>query len=69
MPLLGYGLVQQSRYRLRAGLAEGRLVEVLAEHLPPATPVSLLYPGARQPPPRVRAFVDWARRVFAEADL
>ena len=69
MALLGYGLVQQPRYRLREDLAEGRLVEVLTDYPPSSTPVSVLYPENRQPPPRVRAFVDWVCQVFAEADL
>ena len=69
MAVLGYGLVQQPLYRLRDDLDAGRLVEVLADHPPSSTPVSVLYPENRQPPPRVRAFVEWVCHVFAEADL
>ena len=69
MALLGYGLVQQPRYRLEQDLAAGRLIEILADHPPSSMPVSVMYPGSRQPPPRVRAFVDWVCQVFAEANL
>lgn len=66
---LGYGIVQQPRYRLREDLASGRLVEILPDHPPPPLPLSVLYPQGRQPSPRVRAFIDWVSEVFATTDF
>lgn len=64
MGLLGLGLIQVPRYRVEDGLADGRLVEVLADYPPSPTPVSLLYPRSRQLSPRVRVFIDWVARRF-----
>ncbi len=67
MGLLGLGLIQLPRYRVEAQLADGSLVEVLADHPPTPTPVSLLYPRSRQLSPRVRVFIDWAAKRFEGA--
>lgn len=59
---LGLGLLQAPRYRVERELATGELVEVLADWRPAPSPVILLHaPG--KPPPRVRAFLDWATEV------
>ncbi len=63
---LGLGLMQAPRYHLEGDLAEGTLVEVLPDNRPTPTPVSLLYPHNRQLSPRVRVFIDWVVRAFAE---
>ncbi|MBX5143257.1 LysR family transcriptional regulator, partial [Rhizobium lentis] len=55
---LGFGLIQAPRYRLQRDLDEGTLVEVLADYLPPPTPLTALYPQNRQLSPRVRVFLD-----------
>lgn len=65
----GYGLIQAPRYRLMPHIAEGALVEVLPDFPPPPTQLSALYPQNRQLSPRVRVFIDWIVRVFAEAEL
>ncbi|WP_291871514.1 LysR family transcriptional regulator [Caulobacter sp.] len=65
MGLLGLGLIQVPRYRVEDQLADGTLVEVLTQHPPTPTPVSLLYPRSRQLSPRVRVFIDWAAKRFA----
>jgi len=65
MGLLGLGLIQVPRYRAEDRLADGTLIEVLADHPPTPTPVSLLYPRSRQLSPRVRVFIDWAAKRFA----
>ena len=64
---LGFGLVQVPRYRVAQDLADGTLVEVLADYPPTASPVYLLYPEGRQLSPRVRIFVDWASHWIAAA--
>ncbi len=65
MGLLGLGLIQVPRYRVEDCLADGTLVEVLPDHPPTPTPVSLLYPRSRQLSPRVRVFIDWVAKRFA----
>ena len=64
---LGLGLVQVPRYRVAQDLADGALIEVLADYPPTASPVYLLYPEGRQLSPRVRTFVDWASDEIAAA--
>jgi DNA-binding transcriptional LysR family regulator len=66
---LGLGLFQAPRYRFEQDFAKGTLVEVLADYPPSPTPLSALYPQNRQLAPRLRVFLDWASRVFAEARL
>jgi DNA-binding transcriptional LysR family regulator len=63
---LGLGLIQVPRYHVEDDLKRGTLVEVLANHPPALTPVSLLYPRNRQLSPRVRVFIDWLMRAFAK---
>lgn len=62
---LGLGLIQVPRYHVAEDLAAGTLVEVLPEHPPTPSPVSLLYPHNRQLSPRVRVFIDWLTGAFA----
>jgi DNA-binding transcriptional LysR family regulator len=62
---LGLGLIQVPIYHLAADLAAGGLVEVMKDHRPSSTPVSLLYPQSRQLSPRVRVFIDWLTQEFA----
>jgi DNA-binding transcriptional LysR family regulator len=60
----GLGIIQVPRYHAAADLEAGRLVEILADHPPSRTPVSLLYPQARQIPLRVRVFMEWLTGEF-----
>src|SRR6202030_3343338 len=62
---LGFGLMQAPRYRYAEDLAAGRLMEVLHQHPPSPTPISVLYPKSRQLSPRVRVFIDWLVRGVA----
>lgn len=54
----GMGLAQVPDYMAADELARGRLVEVLAQHRPPAVPVSIVYLSARGVTPRLRALID-----------
>ncbi|MGK9050354.1 LysR family transcriptional regulator [Neorhizobium petrolearium] len=63
---LGLGLIQIPRYHAMNDLAAGTLAEVLSAFPPTRTPVSLLYPRNRQLSPRVRVFIDWLVRIFAD---
>ncbi|MDO9437846.1 LysR family transcriptional regulator [Hydrogenophaga sp.] len=62
--IAGLGLVQVPRYRVAEELAQGRLIEVLADMPPPPLPVSVLYPQSRQLSARVRVFTQWLGEVF-----
>lgn len=62
----GLGLIQAPETGVRQALLEGRVVEVLPDHRPPAMPVHLLYPHRRQVPRRVQAFMDWVAGVIGE---
>jgi DNA-binding transcriptional LysR family regulator len=55
----GAGLVQTYRFLVQADLQEGRLIEVLAEHAGASRPFSLIYPGNRHMPLRVRVLIDF----------
>lgn len=65
--LAGLGLIQAPVRGTRRLVQEGRLVEVLPDHVPPAMPVSLLYPHRRHVPPRVQAVLQWLEQVVREA--
>lgn len=63
--LQGLGLAQAATYQVRAHLASGRLVEVLKDCPPLASPISLLYPRGRMASPKVSVFVAWIAALFA----
>lgn len=55
---LGVGLAQVPDYMATEELARGTLVEVLPAFQPPPLPISVVWPGNRLMPPRVRVFID-----------
>jgi DNA-binding transcriptional LysR family regulator len=57
--IAGLGIIQVPRLGARAALAEGRLVELLPEHVPPSLPVSIVHAQGRSPPRRVRVVMAW----------
>src|ERR1700720_3271455 len=63
---LGLGLIQAPRYRLTSELANGALVEVLANFPPTPLPVHVLYSHTRQLSPRLRVFIDWMAEQFRQ---
>ena len=60
--VLGMGLAQVPDYMAGADVAAGRLVEVLAQHRPPAMPIHAVMPGHRMVPPRVRVLLEALER-------
>jgi len=56
----GVGLTRVLAYQAATALAEGRLEIVLGQFQPPPAPVSLVHPGGRLLPRKVRAFLDVA---------
>jgi DNA-binding transcriptional LysR family regulator len=58
--LSGFGLTQVLSYQAAAEIASGTLIRLLQDYEDEAWPVQLLYPGGRHPPPKLRAFLDFA---------
>lgn len=65
---LGLGLTQVPDYMATDDIARGALVEVLAPFRPAPMPVSVIWPGNRLMPPRVRAFIDALADSRLDAD-
>ena len=63
----GYGLIQAPRYHALRQLAEGTLVQVLADVAVPKMALTALYPPHRQLSQRVRVFVDWLVQLCARS--
>jgi LysR family transcriptional regulator for bpeEF and oprC len=55
---LGTGIAQVPDVMVAEELARGTLVEVLVAFKPPAVPISIVWPGNRLMPARVRAFIN-----------
>jgi DNA-binding transcriptional LysR family regulator len=47
-------------YQAAADIARGSLLRVLQAYEGDELPVHVLYPGGRHPPPKLRAFLDFA---------
>lgn len=56
--LAGLGLVHVPGYMVEQEAARSRLVEVLGNMCPPLMPISIVYPGPRQPPLRLRVLIE-----------
>jgi LysR family transcriptional regulator, regulator for bpeEF and oprC len=54
----GLGLVHVPSYMAEQDVGRGRLVEVLDSMRPPLMPISIVYPGLRQPPLRLRVLIE-----------
>lgn len=64
--LPGFGLIQVPRFRVKQYLQTGQLVAVLNDQTCPERPVMALYPSHQQLSPRVKVFVEWVSKVYAE---
>lgn len=64
----GQGVVQSFALGLSPWLDQGRLVQVLADWAEERFPVYAYHPSRRQPPARVRAFLDFVQRIAADAE-
>ena len=56
----GIGLTRVLGYQAVDALARGAIRQVITEFGREESPVSLLYPGGAHPPPKLRAFIDFA---------
>jgi DNA-binding transcriptional LysR family regulator len=66
--IAGAGLAHLFEHTVSDALAAGTLTRVLSDWCPPLPGFSLYYPGRRQPPPPLRAFIATARKVLAAKD-
>jgi DNA-binding transcriptional LysR family regulator len=57
--LAGLGIIQVPAVGVRDLVARGQLVEVLAQHVAPPMPLTLLYANRRNLAKRVRVVMDW----------
>ena len=64
--LAGLGLIQAPVRGTRRLVEAGLLVEVMPDRVPPAMPVSLLYPHRRHMAPRVQAVLQWVAEVVQQ---
>lgn len=64
--VLGYGIIQPSRFMVAEMIERGELREILTAYAIPPTPLSIVYPHRRNLSSRVRAFTDWVTEL-AEA--
>ena len=56
--LAGHGIMLKSELDVGPDIRAGNLLELLADHAQPATPVQMLFPPGRAQPRRVRVFAD-----------
>ncbi len=58
--LSGFGVTQILSYQAAEEVASGALSRLLQDYEGDVWPIHLLYPGGRHPPPKLRAFLDFA---------
>ncbi|RLL71574.1 LysR family transcriptional regulator [Ochrobactrum soli] len=66
--LAGLGIGQSFGFLARPHIERSSLVEFLPEWKPENHTLHLVYPADRFPNPRLRAFADWAARIFERVD-
>jgi DNA-binding transcriptional LysR family regulator len=64
----GLGVLQSFEWKLRQAIDEGRLVPILKDWGRPNHPFHVVYPSNRHISIRLRVFIDWLVKVFAELD-
>jgi len=58
----GLGLAYLPSHYVANDIAEGRLIQILEDWMPPGHPLCLFYPSRRQTPAALRALIDFLRR-------
>jgi DNA-binding transcriptional LysR family regulator len=64
----GLGFLATFEGYTRRAVAEGKLVSLLEDWLPPFSGPLLYYPSRRQPPPALRAFIAFVREWRAKQE-
>jgi len=57
----GFGVARVLSYQAADDISRGSLLRLLAPYEGDELPIHLLYPGGRHPPPKLRAFLDFAK--------
>jgi DNA-binding transcriptional LysR family regulator len=65
--LAGLGIAWRSTWEVESDLAEGRLVEVLAEFAAPPNGIYAVFPQRKHLPLRVRLWIDFIKQHYGEA--
>ncbi|MDR6433383.1 LysR family transcriptional regulator [Brucella pseudogrignonensis] len=66
--LAGLGIGQSFGFLARPHIEKGRLIELLPDWKPDNHTLHLVYPADRFPNPRLRAFTQWAEKIFEAVD-
>jgi DNA-binding transcriptional LysR family regulator len=66
--LAGHGIILKSELDVGADIRAGNLVELLANHAQPASPLQMLFPPSRAQPRRVRALAEQLAQMFQRLD-
>jgi DNA-binding transcriptional LysR family regulator len=53
------GIIMMPRILLKSDLKDGRLIELLKDHLPSPRPIYAVYPKERQRTPKLTSFVEF----------
>ncbi len=64
--LAGFGIIQVSRYLVADALRNRELREILSPWQPPPLPLHAMYPPGRLLSARLRVFLEWLERLFAD---
>jgi len=66
--LAGLGILRSFEWKLRPLIASGQLIAFLEDWSPPPYPFHVLYPPNRFMNTRLRVFIDWLVKVFADVE-
>lgn len=61
----GLGLVMLPDFIVYEAIEDGRLVPIMTDYDMPAVDLQVVYPGAREPVPKVRVLIDYLLEAFA----
>lgn len=65
----GRGVTRVLSYQVQSALKDGTLVRILEAYEQPALPIHLLHVEGRRAAAKVRAFIDFAKEAFAQAQF
>jgi DNA-binding transcriptional LysR family regulator len=65
--LAGLGIAWRSTWEVESDIADGRLVEVLADFAAPANGIYAVFPQRRHLPLRVRLWIDFVKHSYGDA--